>query len=219
MNTIEKPVLLLDVDGVLNAFQPVRPHTVRKADGGTNTFGNPITYTLHFDNEVVEMIDALAQHFEIHWATMWNTRANSVIAPMLGIDTVPVMSCNRDRGWDIAEAQGLSGTKINRLWYAKTPLIPAYVGTRRFAWLDDDHSGADLSYLEGECSQDFYLCQTDANTGITWRDVADLIGWATTEPCEDDFATWDAEVTSTLPIDWDSDEVQGFLRALDDERA
>ena len=57
---------------------------------------------------------------------------------------------------------------------------------------------------------------------------ADLIEWATTEPCEDedDFTAWDAEVTSTLPaiynsasIDWDSDEVQGFLRALDNEEA
>lgn len=224
--TPERPILLLDVDGVLNAFLPTRPHAIKHLGGREDRFTGKFTpFTLHFDNEVTEMIEALAEHFEIHWATMWNDAANTEISPALGIDTFPFLACNHEKGWDAAWDAGLTAERIHRLWFAKTPLIPEYVGSRRFAWLDDDHSDADLTYLRGRCSQDFFLCQTDANTGITWRDVADLIEWATTEPLEDDFATWDAEVTSTLPlynsepIDWDSDEVQGFLRALDNEDA
>ena len=173
-----KPLLFLDVDGVLNAFSPVRPHTVHKL-GGRWVKGIFCAYTIRFDNEVVEMIDALAEHFDIVWATMWNEKANADIAPALGIEPLPVMHCDHNKGWDTALDLGTEQWNIHSLWYAKTPLLPEYAAGQPFAWVDDDHSGADRTWLaQHGVDQPFMLCRTDADYGIQWDDVEALIDWA-----------------------------------------
>ena len=178
MTTTQKPILFLDVDGVLNAFAPVRPHTVHKI-GGRTVKGVFMPYTINFDNEVVDMIDALAEHFEIVWATMWNAKANEQVAPVLGIEPFPTLFCDHNDGWDEAVLRGTPAHEIHRLWYAKTPLIPAYAGTQPFAWVDDDHSGADRDWLATHCdAEHFLLVRTNADTGLAWDDVAALITWA-----------------------------------------
>lgn len=239
MTTTTKPILLLDVDGVVNAFRPTRPHLVREL-GGREVKGVWIPYTIRFDNEVVDMLDALAAHFEIHWATMWNQAANTEIAPALGIDDLPVMTCNHNAGWDAAADEGLSAVDIHRLWYAKTPLIPQYVGDQPFAWLDDDHSLADERYLAAHTDQHFRLVRTDADTGLDWNDVEILVQWATDlaagtlEPRaartasaqasarvfmdDPDPVLWFEDETPE-EIDWDSDDARAFLAALDNDNA
>jgi hypothetical protein len=240
MNTTsyQKPVLALDVDGVLNAFAPIRPHVTRQI-GGRTVKGVFQPYTLRFDNEVVDMIEALQEHFDICWFTMWNERANDQIAPALGIDTFPVWQADHNKGWDTALDRGTEQWNIHRLWYAKTPLLPEYAQGRPTAWCDDDHSGADVLWLakQDDAPEHFYLHQTDAGHGIQWSDVADLIQWA------DDLAAgslvsmrsfhsareaaqvfiedpepvlWfaDDEMES---FDWDSDEARAFMAAMDNE--
>lgn len=172
-----KPILLLDVDGVVNAFRPTRPHVAREI-GGRTVNGRFVPYQIHFDNEVVDMLDQLAEHFEIHWATMWNQAANEEIAPALGIEPFPVMICNHNAGWDAAADNGLAAHEVHRLWYAKTPLIPEYVGDQPFAWLDDDHTRSDDLYLADHLDQHFLLVRTNADTGMDWDDVSTLIEWA-----------------------------------------
>lgn len=177
MTTTTKPILLLDVDGVVNAFGPRRPHVERQL-GGRRVKGVWIPYVIRFDNEVVEMIDRLAEHFEIHWATMWNQAANEEISPALGVEPFPVMHCNHNAGWDVAADEGMNAVEIHRLWYAKTPLIPEYVGDQPFAWLDDDHALADDRYLADHTDQHFLLVRTNADSGMDWDDVNTLVEWA-----------------------------------------
>ena len=229
-----KPLLFLDVDGVLNAFAPIRPHVVRKA--GLHEFmGRMVPYTLHFDNEVVDMVDALAEHFDIVWATMWNEKANEEIAPLLGLHDFPVMVCSKTVGWDTAVAAGTHAFDINRLWFAKTPLIPDFAAGQPFAWLDDDHSSYDQKWLaENGADQPFLLVRTNADSGVQWDDVDALIAWArnlaageltspngyhgvkATVPALDvEPVLWFDE--DETPIDWESEEVQGFLAALEDD--
>ena len=229
-----KPLLFLDVDGVLNAFAPVRPHVVREA-GGRWVKGKFVPYLLHFDNEVVDMVDALAEHFDIVWATMWNEKANEEIAPLLGLHDFPVMYADHNKGWDTALALGTEQWRIHRLWYAKTPLLPEYAAGQPFAWLDDDHSGFDRTWLaENGVEQPFLLVRTDADYGVQWDDVDALITWArnlaagmltspnsyqglkATVPVHDvEPVLWFDE--DETPIDWESEEVQGFLAALEDD--
>lgn len=237
----QKPILFLDVDGVLNAFAPVRPHVTRQI-GGRTVKGVWCPYTLHFDNEVVDMIEALQEHFDIVWATMWNERANDLIAPALGIEPFPVMYADHNKGWDTALARGTEQWNVHRLWYAKTPLLPEYAAGQPFAWLDDDHSRADRFWLakQADAPEHFLLQRTDADYGIQWSDVYDLIEWAralaagtltdsrafqtTTVPewlpvDDPDPVLYFDEPLDETPIDWDSEEVQGFLAALEDENA
>ena len=178
MTTTLKPILFLDVDGVLNAFQPVRPHVVRYA-GGRWVKGKFIPFTLHFDNEVADMVLALSEHFEIVWATMWNHAANAEIAPLLGLHEFPVAECSHDGGWDAAIAKGTPVSEIKRLWYAKTALLAEYAGTRPYVWMDDDHSGFDRTWLaeHGDAAH-FMLVRTDADYGLAWDDVDAAITWA-----------------------------------------
>lgn len=240
----QKPILFLDVDGVLNAFAPVRPHVTRQL-GGRTIKGVFHPFTLHFDNEVVEMIEALQEHFDIVWATMWNERANDLVAPALGIEPLPVMYADHNKGWDTALDRGATFSEIHRLWYAKTPLLPEYAAGQPFAWVDDDHSRADRFWLakQEDAPEHFLLLQTDADYGLQWGDVADLITWAqalaagTLETARtyqgalvpevipaydpDPVLYFDADAPEPEPetIDWDSDEVRGFLAAMEDESA
>jgi len=236
MNTYTKPILFLDVDGVLNAFAPVRPHVERKA-GGRKVNGVFQPYTLRFDNEAADMVLALAEHFDIVWATMWNDAANAEVAPLLGLDEFPVMRCNHNVGWDMAVAEGTDTFDIHRLWYAKTPLIPTYAAGRPFAWLDDDHSSYDQAWLaQHGADQPFMLVRTDAEYGVQWDDVDALIHWARnlaagelTSPngyqgFKAVVPVYDPEPVlwfedDETPIDWESEEVQGFLAALEDDSA
>ena len=62
-----KPLLLLDVDGVLNAFpNSWTPGYTRHVIEG---------YPIHLHDEVAQMVSALDQAFEIVWFTLWNHRA------------------------------------------------------------------------------------------------------------------------------------------------
>lgn len=179
MNTYEKPVLALDIDGVCNAFAPIRPHVTRQA-GGRWVKGEFHPYTLRFDNELADMIDALTEHFDIVWYTMWNDLANTEVAPLIGVGPFPVWHADHNKGWDTALARGTEQWNIHRLWYAKTPMIPEYAQGRPVCWLDDDHSGADVLWLakQDDAPEHFMLLRTDADYGIQWDDVAALITWA-----------------------------------------
>jgi hypothetical protein len=91
---------------------------------------------------------------------------------------MPVMVCNHDAGWDVAIDNGMTWETARYLWYAKTPLIPSYVGDTPFIWIDDDHALADQRYLERYLDQPFRFIRTNAHTGLTWDDVNAAVAWA-----------------------------------------
>ncbi len=161
-----KPLLLLDVDGVLNAF-PATWQTgyTRKAIDG---------YPIHFHHEVRQMVSALDKAFEIVWFTLWNHRAAPGIGPHVGLSDAVHLTTSWERGWDVAYAAGCTATRINQMMYAKTPLLPELVGTgRHWVWIDDAHSASDHEYLvdAGFDPRSFRLVRTDPEVGLTWTDV------------------------------------------------
>ncbi|MFC7717474.1 HAD domain-containing protein [Nonomuraea recticatena] len=83
-----KPLLLVDVDGVLNPFSRASPDFRRYEC----TIG-PDSYTVHLNlrhgARLMEL--ALKTGSELVWATTWEHNANEWIAPRLGLPELPVV--------------------------------------------------------------------------------------------------------------------------------
>lgn len=94
-------VVALDVDGVLNAFEPSprrqahkiyippdvlprSPYVQRDAPGGG------IKLTVQLDPSDGEWITSLRQRAEVVWATTWEDAANALLAPLLGVQPLDV---------------------------------------------------------------------------------------------------------------------------------
>ena len=106
-----RPLLLLDVDGVLLVVRSTWDDDDAEPD---------YEPTLH--PEAPAWIAELAEAFELVWATTWEDMANRVIAPALGLPHLPAIEFDMDR----------------RVPTPKLPSVIAWVGDRPCAWIDDD---------------------------------------------------------------------------------
>jgi hypothetical protein len=85
---VPKPILAMDVDGVLNAFGPSGKLALTRA-------GTPI----RIPDGTEERLRVLAGRFEMVWATSWGHAANEELHPLLGIDHPwPVIGFTDDVG-------------------------------------------------------------------------------------------------------------------------
>lgn len=128
-----RPLLLLDVDGVLC---PVRDNTrpggyyapapgfrcerYRHSESGE-------TIEIWVSDENRRRLERLAACFEIVWATGWVQNANRVIAPLHGLDQLACV--------ELVWSEELRGQTAS--W--KLPAIARHVGEERpCVWIDDD---------------------------------------------------------------------------------
>lgn len=125
--TNSKPMLLVDIDGVLNAFD---------ARGSTKGYARTQAngYRLTYRPEWAVWINKLSRLSDPIWATMWQENARSSFAPATGIgvgikDHIDFRAHNRD-GFGRRTGWGVGGFKH--------PGVVATVGDRPFCWIDDD---------------------------------------------------------------------------------
>src|SRR5215468_7597544 len=123
------PLILLDVDGVLNPDKPgaggYRRHWV---------FPNGVAHRLLLDPGHGRMLSELAEAAgaELVWASYWRNRANTWIAPRIGLPSlrfVPIPPRWRSR------TRSSLGS-----WKARH--VAAWVGPRPFVWFEDDLDAA-----------------------------------------------------------------------------
>lgn len=120
-----KPLLYLDVDGVLN---PVDPYPARDFEARTLRGCRVLLSARHG-----EWLRELAEVYRLCWATTWEDAANTHIAPVLGLPALPVVhfSGYRPQPGDprVRLLEPISGLK----W----PPLLRHADGRPFAWLDD----------------------------------------------------------------------------------
>lgn len=150
-----RPVILLDVDGVLNAV----PHWDPTARGFQD-FKMKTCATYYDITHSQQMADRLsALDADIVWLTTWEDRANEWIAPLFGWPELPVI---------------FGGEEWYRPGWWKSTVAEKFIGEdpRPFIWIDDDLRHATPSELEwinwyDENGYKNLLVAPDTHVGIT----------------------------------------------------
>jgi hypothetical protein len=161
---MNKPLLGLDVDGVLNAFS--EPHLLPDY---TEYFAGGYWVLMNL-GEHPQWIAELEEHFEIVWATMWTHKANEFIAPILGVGPYPVIDHHNI-------PDGVEWSDIATIDAMKVVTIDPYIGDRAFAWLDDDISIDAKTWADGR-NGPTKLIAPDPLIGFERNHVDELINWA-----------------------------------------
>ena len=162
---MEKPWLLIDVDGVLNP-DPLMSRSVKEvppefAERGFELHKiKPKGFTrflqVGLSPEHGRMLLAMQDVFQLGWATTWEDEANTKIGPKIGLPKLPVakVSCWGDK------AQG----------------VQELVGSTPFAWLDDMHYRHGGSEFPN--NPNALLVAVNPKVGLTNGDLALARLWA-----------------------------------------
>lgn len=151
-----RPLLMLDVDGVLNPFDGPCPPGFTEHDlfpGEEPIRVNPAHGT---------WITELASSFDITWATGWNEEANLRFAPLIGITaTFPVLA--------MPAAPFHPGDKLL--------LIDGFAQARPVAWMDDAHT-AEARHWSATRAEPTLLIPVNPAIGLTRAAVDQALTWA-----------------------------------------
>lgn len=119
-----RPLLFLDIDGVLNPLSPdPEQFTQHPVDA----------FTVNISAEHGTWLKELADRFELVWATTWEHHANEHIGPLLGLPELPVVEFSTYR-----RQPGDPRFRIIQLLDARkwAPIL-RHADGRPFAWIDD----------------------------------------------------------------------------------
>jgi hypothetical protein len=117
-----RPLLCIDVDGVLN---PYFAHRVG-ARFVAHRVGN---HVVHLEPAHGPSLLAFADRFDLVWATSWEDEANEIIGPLLGWPTLPVIHFD---------------SEVNKT--GKSPAIEHYAAGRPLVWIDDQPLRGDRAW-------------------------------------------------------------------------
>lgn len=147
-----RPLLLLDIDGVLN------PLGVREAPGFAEYRLAGLRVLLSPDHG--RWLTSLGDQYDLTWATSWERDAD-LIAERIGLPTgLPAITFTDQSEWTV-----------------KLPDVVRYVGDRALAWVDDVF-GADVQSWAASRQSPTLLVETDSRVGLTLAHVESLKVWA-----------------------------------------
>jgi hypothetical protein len=153
-----KPILAVDVDGVISLFGFDEP-----PDRNVAKF-ELIDGMVHCISIAAgERLQRLGDHFDLVWATGWEDRANDSLAPLLGLPDLPWLS------FDGAARFGSAHWKLGPL--------DEYGRGRAMAWIDDSFDESCFAWAQ-ERSEPTLLVPTESPYGLEEAHAETLTRWA-----------------------------------------
>jgi hypothetical protein len=153
-----KPLLLVDIDGVISLFGGEQLATKEGAFHSIDGMFHFLSATA-----AAHLLD-LGDQFELVWCSGWEEKANEHLPHLLGLPpAVPHLS--------FARAVGRS----NAHW--KLAAIDAYAGERPLAWIDDALNPACHEWATARKAPTL-LVETEPQHGLTEREAELLKAWA-----------------------------------------
>jgi hypothetical protein len=164
---VSRPLLFLDVDGPLNPWA-AKPE--RRPEGYTTIRvalrpGRPLRVWLNPSHGPA----LLALDYELCWASTWMDAANRWIGPTIGLPELPYVDFGA----------GLFALRPDGVHW-KTEAIVAYAGGRPFAWVDDEQTPADETYVTAAHPAPALLHHVNPRVGLREDDFTALERFATT---------------------------------------
>jgi hypothetical protein len=166
----EKPLLMVDIDGVISLFgfagqAPWGPHSgdskqPTTLDGSFHTVdGIP-----HFLScTAASHLLALTANFDLVWASGWEEKAEEYLPRLLGLPAgLPFLRFERSPG------------RANAHW--KLAAIEEHAGSRALAWIDDAFNDACHAWADARPAPTL-LVQTAPERGLTSREAQLLTEW------------------------------------------
>jgi len=153
----ERPLLFLDVDGVIaltSLSNDLPPGQVRES---------PLGF-IYLPDRAGGLVRKLKTRFDIVWATGWEHRANTGLLRPLGLrEELPVLTFGKKARY------GSSDWKLKR--------VNAYARDRPAAWLDDNFVDCHERWA-AERPEPTLLVPVDSRAGLTEDHVERLLRWA-----------------------------------------
>jgi hypothetical protein len=153
---VTRPLLLLDVDGVINPYGTPEPPV-----GFTDHHLFPGEEPVRVNPTHGAWITEAGKVVDIAWASTWNEEANELLAPLLRIAPLPLVRMPPPP-FDPNE---------------KVPRIDAYAETRPAAWIDDIHTPLAHRWA-AERAAPTLLITADPAIGLTRESIDRVIAWA-----------------------------------------
>ena len=152
-----KPILAVDVDGVVSLFgydEPPPPTEARfeLVDGALHCISL----------RAGERLQRLAQHFDMVWATGWEDKANFYLPQMLGLEELPHLT------FEGAARFGSAHWKLGPL--------DSYARGRALAWVDDNLDDSCYRWAR-EREEPTLLVPTDPSKGLQEAETEALVAW------------------------------------------
>lgn len=182
----DKPVLFVDIDGVVSLFGfPSNAVPAR-------CVWHQVDGVIHLlSHEAADHLLVLAGLYEIVWCSGWEDRANDHLPHLLGLGpyphlrfgrrSAPVRSDTASRSNPAARSQtvaaGDTAAHRDTTGHWKLDAIATHAGGRPLAWIDDDVNDAAREWARRRAAPTI-IVETEPATGLTADLAQRLRAWA-----------------------------------------
>jgi hypothetical protein len=179
-----RPLVLLDVDGVLNALAVDHPAWDDWQRGTAEAMGR--TWPIQWSPTVASRVRAWQDLAELQWLTTWGHWANEGLHALLGLPVLEVAGYPGDRpagqpdeqdATALAEVTAAARDELTGRWW-KFDVVRRVVAAqpgRPLVWVDDDLAGeVDLQRWVLTAVPDCLLVVPGSRSGLTVDDLDDV---------------------------------------------